>query len=134
MLGFRRGRLPHCQTAYELELVVDRISVVGLDCSRLLSHLDELGQDVVSSGAMARKLIIGVPLSDVRSSPKQLSDNVQVAAMGSQVQGTPLVHTSSRIHIKLLFFICQEFVKLGNGRHSLVLSFAYGCVKRCPVV
>jgi len=78
-------------------------------------------------------LIVCVALKYVSARFKQLPDNVYVAAVGCEVQGSPLMNTTSSIHIKL-FFIDKQRIKLGNCCNTFVLALPDSCVQRCPVV
>ena len=52
---------------------------------------------------MARQLVIRVSLEDVSTSLEQLSHDVDMTAMCGEVQGSPLVDTSSHIQIEVFF-------------------------------
>ena len=60
----------HRQAPDQLELVPDEVRIVDYGCARLLSHLDELCQNVVSFGAVTWQLVVGVPLKDVGPGPQ----------------------------------------------------------------
>ena len=60
----------HRQTSDQLELVPNEVRIVDYRCARLLSHLNELCQNVVSFGAVTWQLVVRVTLKDVGAGPQ----------------------------------------------------------------
>ena len=52
---------------------------------------------------MAWKLVVSVSLEDVGSSLKQFPHDIDMTAVCSEVQGSPLVDPASHIHIEVFF-------------------------------
>ena len=100
----------------------------------MLSHLNELCQDVVAFSAVSRQLVIRVTLEDISTSQQKLSNNFQMTTVGRQVQSGPLVDTSRRIHVKFFLALSEEIVELGDGLYTLLLALSHGCMHGCPVI
>lgn len=105
---------------------------------RLLIHfteLDELCKDVVSSSAMSGKLIVLVPLENVSACINKISDDLQMTAVGCQVQRCPFVDTASSVQIKSheILLRTDRLVQPDNRFDSLFLVFA-DCSMKCRPV
>lgn len=133
LCGLLFARLVHLKTAYELILVC----YFHLEESWLhLTHLHELCEDVVAFSTVSWELIIRISLEHVCSCLYQISNYLEVASMGCQMERCPFVHPATRIQIKLLEFILNtnRLVQFDNSLDSLFLILPYSSMQCSPVI